>query len=468
MVMVEELFQWSWSVGIVNIFCTFYESIDSVTSPSFNVFRFDPFGTFHLINLTGSDFLQNYFPSKMPNYRRHPIGIALMSYLGLDAFDLQFWIEIKKALNASYTTIGLSRKDVQSKRLYETGEESPFDFFMHESHHIRIEGTKVRCYPHKMGTIVLLVPHAKQRSGIMGYIQNATWKVIFILTSIAIIAASLLLTINAFLKTKKVFLLQKVVDVVNLLMNDNDTINYAQLSCAELLVIVPLTFVGLIVMNGVLSVFQSYLTLPLYERQINSLEDLYESSVPIIEDTSLFWSSQTKEMLELVSQHGGWQDKMIRKSFQDEADYFNDSVAFFVYGNQAQIYLEAQKQLGLKAYHLVTGLTFDTFYSIYQISSRFPFIDRVNDVVHRLQSAGLIEKWYKAEDDESIDELRELNRFFKTADKETDNNELILLWIGWIGSGIVFVCEIIWNKVQTRVENLKKKLIVQVQRILRK
>ena len=163
-------------------------------------------------------------------------------------------------------------------------------------------------------------------------------------------------------------------------MNNNGSINYSELNGADVYVIVPLTFVGLVVMNGVLSVFQSYLTLPLYEHQISTIDELFQSSVPILEDESIFWINRTNEILEKVSGHDGWRDRIYRTDFQDEAEKFNNSVAFFLLNSQAQMYMEAQKQLDIKAYHLMTGITFDIFYSVFQVSDHFPFNqERMNE-----------------------------------------------------------------------------------------
>lgn len=133
-----------------------------------------------------------------------------------------------------------------------------------------------------MVTSVLLVPHARPYSGFVGYLQNATWKLFFIYTFVVIAAASLLLTISGYWQTKKISFRQSVGDVINLLLNDNGSIRYGQLHCADIYVAVPLTFNGLIMMNGIVSVFQSYLTVTIYGPQINSIDDLFESATQIL------------------------------------------------------------------------------------------------------------------------------------------------------------------------------------------
>lgn len=451
---VELLFRWSWSVGIANIFCAFYTSTDS--GESFHAFRFDPFGSFDLINLTGSESAQDYFIGNVPNYRRHHLRMITFESKEYSMYEVSFWVEIRMAFNARLSLIDVDLGDPEKNVL---GADD-YDFIMYASRDSR-SGTRQPLHPSKIITKVLLVPHAKQRSGIMGYIQNAKWKQIFILTIMTIAIASILLTINGYLRTKEVFFLQNVVNIVNLLMNNNEVINYGRLSRADVWVMVPFTFAGLIVMSGILSVFQSYLTLPLYERQINSLDGLFQSTVPIIDRDDRLWTGDEEKLLEDVSGHGGWNEKIHQISgWEDEVDKFNDSVAFFMYDYQARPFLDVQKQLGIKAYHQMTGVSLQTAFVSFQISDCFPFVERMNEIIHRLQSAGLLNRWSSIESYLQTRYIREQNLQFQlnTKDEEKSNASLILLFFGWISSTVLFVCEIIWNKFKTRILRSKSKV----------
>lgn len=65
--------------------------------------------------------------------------------------------------------------------------------------------------------------------------------------------------------------------LLNLVLNDNGAIDYQLLTCVEALLIVPLTFVGMIFVNGMLSNLQSYITNKIIQPQIDTVEDIYRS-----------------------------------------------------------------------------------------------------------------------------------------------------------------------------------------------
>lgn len=70
-------------------------------------------------------------------------------------------------------------------------------------------------------------------------------------------------------------------DVLNLLMYDNVSIQYQKLYLIKVFLILPLTFLGLVIVNEILSALQSHLTQPFMKLQIDSIEDIYNSSIPI-------------------------------------------------------------------------------------------------------------------------------------------------------------------------------------------
>ncbi len=197
---------------------------------------------------------------------------------------------------------------------------------------------------------------------------------------------------SSYLQTKKVLLFQCCTDVVNLLLNDNDGIKYGRLSAAEVCVILPLTFTGFIVMNGVSSVFKSYLTLPIYERQIKTIEDLFNSKVPIIaNDVGYGDTNFTVKFLENALQRGRWTDKVSQvntETLKREAWSFNSTIAFTPLFSEAQRLLEAQRRLNLKAYYLITQPYLLKVFETFHVSLSFAFFGHINEIIHYLQSAG--------------------------------------------------------------------------------
>ncbi len=78
-------------------------------------------------------------------------------------------------------------------------------------------------------------------------------------------------------------------------------------------------------------------------------------------------------------------------------------------------------------------------------------MEPINDFVHRLQSSGMINKWI---DDRSQADIRIMSKNYKMETNNEGNNEEFsiptVIWYGWFASGIVFICEIIWVKINSR------------------
>ncbi len=239
---IEQLFRWSWNNGIVNIFCAFYYNAED-TASSLNVLRFDPFPTLKLINVTETESLQNYFPRKVPNYHKQPLRFLRVLEWNLQNLEIEFWTTVVGAFNATKTM------DTFNISVALTHAHPQTDYvFIQEALH----GVNNRIYPHRMKTVVLLVPHALPYSNFSAYLQNSAFNILLAYTFGVIVAASLPLIVSGYWKTKKFLFFQCVADVTNLLLNDNCRIRYSQLHYANVWVVVPLTFAGLIMVNGVL------------------------------------------------------------------------------------------------------------------------------------------------------------------------------------------------------------------------
>lgn len=67
-------------------------------------------------------------------------------------------------------------------------------------------------------------------------------------------------------------------------MNDNGFIKYSQLAHSEMILLILLTFVGLVAVNGPLSILQTIanLTQTIYQSQIKTTKDIYQSNLPFL------------------------------------------------------------------------------------------------------------------------------------------------------------------------------------------
>lgn len=140
---------------------------------------------------------------------------------------------------------------------------------------LKFEGTAYDVYPMGTLTLMIIVPKALPYSEFSSYLRNVASDTFVGCSVIAIAATTLLLIFIRYNKRKKFLFFQSVTDVLNLLMNDNGYIEYQRLSRVEVSLIVPLTFFGLVFVNGILSNLQSYLTRPILQPQINTIAYIY-------------------------------------------------------------------------------------------------------------------------------------------------------------------------------------------------
>lgn len=132
-------------------------------------------------------------------------------------------------------------------------------------------------YPIYIDYVVMVVPEALPYPEFATYLNAIASDIFFVYSSITILVVICLLTVSQYMKQKRFLFFQCTADVFNLLMNDNDAIKYRELSRAEVFIILPITFAGFVVVNGILSMLQSYLTRPIMQPQMNTAEDIHHN-----------------------------------------------------------------------------------------------------------------------------------------------------------------------------------------------
>lgn len=183
---------------------------------------------------------------------------------------------------------------------------------------------------------------------------------------------------------------------------------------------------------------------------MDTIKDLYESSIPILTN-EMEWRDKFVKLLEDISNYGGWSGKVRGvplAQLKSEFESFNDSVAYFALDYDVLAYVEVQKRLDLKLYHVLLSETLGRHLITYQLNADFPFIDTINGIVHRLNGAGLIEKWATELEENLSKKMLEKNlkRFKLKSDVVGGFFVPTAVWCGWIASLVVFSFELIWNK----------------------
>lgn len=300
---------------------------------------------------------------------------------------------------------------------------------------------------------VHLVPESLPYPGLAAYFKAMTTYSILGYTLLAIVVIIIFLIYVRYKRQKKFLLYESVTDVLKLLMNDNGFVKYQQLSGIEVVIILPLTFSGLIIVNGILSALQSYLTRPILQPQIETFEDIKNSdSFYLHFDTYVVIKGE-------FSVEGGYADV---SQLNDQIETFNRSIASGQFDQYAEMLVRVQKRLNIKGYYITTlDSNGSPLLFCYSINSPCPFIEHFNGMVHRLFSSGLYQHWneehWYSKEQSILKKNREIleNR----GEEHIDSFEMpMFLYCGWIVSTIVFAIEIIWNKLKVlrMVERFQK------------
>lgn len=132
------------------------------------------------------------------------------------------------------------------------------EVFMFPTLFIQNDPRNLNMYHMHIRPVVIVVPEALPYSEFSAYLKTITSDIFFTYFLILIASVIVMLSVFRYKKHNKSVFFQSVTDVVNLLMNDNGYIEYGLLSRYEAFLIVPLTFIGLIFVNGIWSNLQSY------------------------------------------------------------------------------------------------------------------------------------------------------------------------------------------------------------------
>lgn len=447
---IENLFRFSCSKRIFNIFIAFYlrdQNNGTSSEPLLNILKYNPFGKFHVINATKRMSPEDLFPEKVPNFQRNPIRFCKLKdhYTYLHSF--LFWQTVVEKFNAVMSL-------TKSNRGMYMADEAKYDILPYET--IK-PYNYFTIYPHKTAHIVMIVPHAPPITGYVAILKNITSENLFCYTFIVISVVFLALVASRYMSESRISFFASAADVLSLLMNDNATIKYQQLRAAEAWIVLPLTFVGLVVVNGILSILLSHAALPLYHNQIKTFDDLYQSSVPVLNDGS---SSEVYiERLEALSPHGGWRKKVHDldiDEMNEDSFTFNNTVAFIILYEEGELLLELHQRLNLESFHMISKPYLLKYFYAYSSSKKFVYNEYLNALLHYFQSAGLIERWYEMKQRDAMRHLLRVHANRKYT--SVDDSELgipAVVWCGWIASLVVFICEIIWQK--TKLQEIAEK-----------
>lgn len=445
---LSKLFEWCIDNQITDAFAATYlrqTSGSAQCTPHdclLNVFTFHPFKpASKLVNVTSSDKLDDYFQSTNANFHQWELR-----YQGRieDTLNGNLWFTIFDLMNASYVEVEINNKTVTEAL------QNGIDV-MNNTYVPKNSEEDLFVYPVDMRDYVVIVPEALPYSEFSSYLINGMSGDFFIYSILSTIGSIAVLVFLRYTKQKMIFILQSCADVFNLLLNDNGRIKYQLLMRAEVFVIVPLTFVGFILVNGVLSNLQSHLTRPALRPQIDTPADIFTSKIPIITN-SVGWKKILINMLADKTKYSKseWDSHIVvdEGADIDFTSLYNKTNAFLLDSYVVDILLRTQKRLNIKGYHR-PHIQISKLLFTYMVHKRFLFFERLNDIVQRLKSAGFYDLWLRRDGSVLEGMVRTLNLVLLHRRQATSVERLqfpTFIVYGWLAGFVVFVLEIIWKK----------------------
>lgn len=423
---VLELFEWCRENYIVNIFATRYYYLNAGTERRLHIFTFNYFGPLNVINLTNCEY-EDFFANTKSNNKKltvQPLD-TITSYFSPALFPTFFDIE-ERHMNVAenYSNVAVSVIPAVSFEW----DRSVYNFFKIPQ--------------------VIVVPQALPYSDFSGYLRTLTSDIFFVHSLIIIAVVILLLYICRYIEQKKILFFKSVVDICNLLMNDNGYIKYQLLSHSECFLIVPFTFAGLIFVNGMLSNLQSYLTVPAYQKQVDTLEDVYAESFPI-----LTWNEDWKNYIidGLLKQSNlNFTDRIIAVDMYEFSENISryERIAFVTSMSTANLLVQGQKRMNTRGYH-VTKIVVGNYYFNYPIDSRSPFFERINEIIYGILGGGLYDLWtrqeFEAYESKVLIKNLEQSRFHDEGVVNKIEFPFFIVY-SWIAGIVVLIIEITWKK----------------------
>src|ERR1700761_3217931 len=104
---LRHTFNWCKEHQIIDIFAAAYVHPEIIQEPNgkrpLNIFTFEPFGIFDVVNVTGDEF-NSYFRSYNSNLQQHQIRVPYR-FAYTSFFNAQFWLIVLRLLNASFIVV---------------------------------------------------------------------------------------------------------------------------------------------------------------------------------------------------------------------------------------------------------------------------------------------------------------------------------------------------------------------------
>lgn len=156
------------------------------------------------------------------------------------------------------------------------------------------------------------------------------------------------------------------------------------------------------------------------------------------------------EVLSNRSSYTDWGKKIfvLNKTILDEQRrLFNTSVMYFTQLDGADRLIRVQRKLRIRGY-FIAQRDIDHRLLCFIVNEEFQFLERLNEIFHRIQSSGLYALWIRHDDigRENLIVQKNLKRLKNEQNSTIRESESFPMFIvyGWIASGVLLLAEIIW------------------------
>lgn len=106
--------------------------------------------------------------------------------------------------------------------------------------------------------------------------------------------------------------------------------------------------------------------------------------------------------------------------FSRQIETYDTSTAFLSEKHQADKLINVQKRLQIRGYH-ISELYIAKLVVAYTVNDNFPFIERLNEINHRIQSSGLYQKWRLEDEDDYAKNA--LNKYKMLSTRENSSED---------------------------------------------
>ncbi|CAD7076978.1 unnamed protein product [Hermetia illucens] len=441
---MEDTFKWFWKTGILRVV-----AIHQASQGSLQVFSYNPFPKMKVFKVTNWNHL---YDDRLGNLQGYPIRSIISKELPrsfkytnregkevLGGYTAKIFLAFLKKHNGTLLVIDIGDLDfVYGLSLITLAAEGKVDLLMNQFPCI---STDVSCsYPTNQMKMVVLVPTAKPVKVSLYIVlpfEESVWVLLLCSVVILVVVYFFLTRISG----RHVSFMEAFVSSIGVIIAIIPTMDYQRISWQSRVIFLLSVVFGVIMNNVYQSVLTSFYTTKIYEKQIETPEEVVEANLTILvnENDWLFLqfaidSDRFRHQFRPIPYH---EANKYRETYNTEfGNLMPDDKADRLLRQQMFFSRPLVRMLRYTMIRIPMVL-FMPFYT--------PYEEAVSRVILQCQETGLLEKWLR-DSTEEIMQAESVKRwmFFESKYKPLVLENFDCYWILWfIGLMLSFVIFII-------------------------